>query len=65
MRITRTSIVSGKTHTLDIAITEEQLLRWRGGELIQNVCPHLPSHDREFLINGTTKEEWEELFGKS
>jgi hypothetical protein len=46
MKITRTSQLSGKTHTLDIDISEEQLTRVENrrssGELIQNIIPHIP-----------------------
>lgn len=64
MLIKNRSKLTGKEHTLEIAITPEQLERWLGGELIQNVCPHLSADDREFLISGATKEEWEHFFGK-
>lgn len=64
MKITNTSSLTGKEHTLEIDITQDQLKRWLGGELIQNVCPTMTSDDREFLISGATKEEWEAFFGK-
>ncbi len=64
MQVTKRSNITGKTHTLDIDITPEQHQRWKDGELIQNVCPSLSKDDREFLISGSTKEEWEALFGK-
>lgn len=64
MLIRNKSILTGKTHELEIDITPEQLKRWQGGELIQNVCPHLSAEDREFLINGSTKEEWDKFFPK-
>jgi hypothetical protein len=65
MQVTKRSAITGDLHTLDIAITEEQWKRWKGGELLQNVCPHLSADDREFLISGATKEEWAAYFGKS
>ena len=64
MQVTKQSSISGKTHTLEIDITPEQWKRWKGGELLQNVCPHLDADDREFLISGATKEEWAAFFGK-
>lgn len=64
MQITKRSVISGKVHTREIAITEAQIERWQAGELIQNVCPHLSVGDREFLISGSTEEEWDNLFGK-
>jgi hypothetical protein len=64
MQITKRSMLTDQEHTQEIDISQDQLSRWMAGELIQNVCPHLSDDDREFLINGITKEEWEQLFGK-
>ncbi len=64
MFVTMKSRITGKIHSQEIDITPEQWKRWKAGELIQNVCPHLSADDREFLISGSTKEEWEQLFGK-
>lgn len=63
MEITRTSQLTGKTRTLEIDITPDELNRWASGELIQNVVPHLSPNDREFIITGNTPEEWDEAFG--
>ena len=63
MKITRKSPFSGKEHTMDLDVTEEQLIRWKGGQLIQNVFPHLSPDEREFLMTGITPQEWEETFG--
>ncbi len=65
MRITNRSMLTGETHTLEIDITPEQLQRWKDGEMIQDVCPQLSKDDREFLISGSTKEEWDRFFGDS
>ena len=64
MQVTKRSALTGDQHTLDIAITVEEWNRWKAGELLQNVCPHLSVDDREFLISGSTKEEWDAYFGK-
>ncbi len=64
MQVTMRSMLSGKEHTQEIDITQDQWNRWQGGELLQNVCPHLSNDDREFLISGSTKEEWASFFGK-
>jgi len=63
MKVFRTSPFSGKEHSLDLPITEAQLERWIGGELIQNVFPNLTADEREFLMTGITAAEWEECFG--
>lgn len=63
MKITRTSGFTGKVHTLEINVTQAQLERWQSGEMIQNVMPHLSPDEREFLMTGVTKEEWDAAFG--
>lgn len=62
MKVTRRSPLSGMETTLDLPITDEQLARWRAGELIQNVMPHLAPAQREFLITGYTEQDWGRMF---
>ena len=62
MFITKTSLFTGKTHTLEVDVTEAQLAAWNNGALIQDVMPQVPAPLREFLINGVTPEEWAEAF---
>ena len=64
MTITKTSPFSGNTNTLDIDVTEEQIVAWQGGELIQRAMPDLTADEREFIKTGITAEEWKELFGE-
>ena len=61
MIIERKSAISGIVRQRDLDVIPEQIERWQGGELIQNVFPHLSPSDREFLVTGTTDEEWEQL----
>ena len=63
MLITKTSNLTGKTHTQEIDVTDEQLIHWETGTLIQQAMPNLTPDEREFLISGSTAEEWEEVFG--
>jgi len=62
--VQRKSILSGKYNTMQLDVTEEQLKRHRDGELIQDVFPHLPAEEREFIMSGITPEEWEKIYGK-
>jgi len=62
MKITRTSIFSGKTRTLDLPITEEQLNAYTNGSLLQNAFPGLSAADREFIKTGITGQEWDAMF---
>jgi len=61
MQITRTSQYSGKVHTLDIDVTEEQLKVWEDGMAIQRAMPNVPAAMREFILSGITPEEWEQM----
>ena len=55
---------TGKEHTMDLDVTEEQLRSYyEGGLLIQNAFPHLSADEREFIKTGVTPEEWEAIFG--
>lgn len=68
MEITRTSQLTGKTHTREINITQEQYDRWRNAgpddeyRFIQVAFPHLSANDREFLKTGSTPVEWDAAF---
>tara|TARA_E500000178_G_scaffold349042_1_gene405257 strand:- start:65 stop:262 length:198 start_codon:yes stop_codon:yes gene_type:complete len=62
MQITKFSPQSMRDNTREIDVTQSQLDRWKAGELIQNVMPHLSPDDREFLMTGLTPEDWEEMF---
>lgn len=61
MKITRKSLISGIERTREIDVTEDQLHRWRAGELAQYAMPHLSDSDREFVMTGITDEEWATL----
>lgn len=63
MLITRKSPVTKRENTMDLPITEEQLTRWRSGELAQKVFPDLTPDQREFLMSGMTAEDWKATFG--
>ena len=64
MQIKKKSPISGKTHVKEIDVTERQLQNWSDGMLIQQAMPHLSGEDREFLMSGITKEEWDETYGE-
>lgn len=63
MKITKTSILSGKTATLDLPVTQEQLDRYATGNvLVQHAFPGCTPEEREFLMTGITPEEWNATF---
>lgn len=62
--ITRISQLSGKAHTMEIDITNEQLAAWQSsGQMIQRAFPNLSAEEREFLLTGITPEEWSKKIG--
>lgn len=65
MQITRKSMFTGAINTMDIPCTQEQLDRWAAGEKIQNVMPEISPEHREFIMTGTTPEEWNAVFGEA
>ncbi len=62
MEITRKSMMSGIVRTRDLPITAAQLIAWEGGVHAQNAFPNLSAGDREFIMTGTTDEEWDAAF---
>ena len=62
MKISKISPLTGKTNTMEIAVTPEQIRRWQNHELIQNVMPDLTPEEREFIMTGYTPEDWKAMF---
>ena len=64
MEITRTSMLTGKTHTRFVpGLTEDALNAWQSGAFIQDAMPNVSPDDREFVKNGITPEEWTAIIG--
>ena len=64
MLISRISPFSGKTHEMEIPVTQEQLDNWAQGALIQNAMPNISPEQREFIKTGITPEEWNNTFSE-
>lgn len=64
MLITKVSLFSGKTHTMDLPVTQEQLDEFtnKDSRLIQHIFSELSPTQREFIISGVTPEEWDDAF---
>ena len=65
LEVTKKSIISGKSHTMELDIPQEQRDRWEqiGEHLVQGALPNLSSSEREFLMTGITPTEWNDHFG--
>jgi len=62
VKIARQSQLSGMTHVMDIDISPEQYANYclfTGA--IQKIFPNLSDDEREFLLTGITKEEWDTI----
>lgn len=58
------SVFTGKTNQMDLPVTPEQINEWKiSGRVIQEALPMLNADQREFLLSGSTPEEWDEVFG--
>ncbi len=64
MLITKTSILSGKTRTKEINVNQSQIDRWVAGMLIQDAMPDVSVDEREFIMTGSTPEEWDLYFNE-
>lgn len=64
MLITRTSPLTGRTTTQDLAITEAEwsLYMSPNRPLIQDCFPNLDAAAREFIMTGYTQEDWAAIF---
>jgi len=64
MLITKKSIITGKMNSMELDITQDQLDEYQNSKrLIQDIFPNLNRDEREFLISGATKEEWDNALG--
>lgn len=50
---------------VDVPATDEQIARWKAGELIQRAMPNLTAAQRELLISGTCDDCWQKMFSES
>lgn len=63
INLTSESLFTGKTHTMFLAISEQQYVDWATGKThghIQVLFPHLTPDEREFMLSGVTPEEWDQ-----
>jgi hypothetical protein len=70
--VTRVSPVSGRQHVLQLLMTPgqwEQIQPWidrsltKSARSLQDILPDHSPQEREFILSGTTQQEWDELFG--
>ena len=62
------SLLSGKLNEMVLFVDQDALELWLEAppgkkRFIQDEFPHLSDDEREFLVTGSTLEEWDEAFG--
>lgn len=63
MLIKKISLITGNLNEMEIPVTIEQLNDWKNSDmLIQDKFPYLTADEREFLLTGSTPQEWDEAF---
>lgn len=62
MIITRKDPITGKTNTMDLDVTTQQIELWNKGALLQNAFPHLNADEREFIKTGIMPDTWDGMF---
>ena len=64
--VSKQSIFSGKVNQMVLPLRQSQIEYWlQSCLLIQDVLPDLDADQRrEFLLSGSTPEEWDEMFGE-
>ncbi len=67
MLITATSSLTGQSNSQDIPLTPQEFEtawhKYQTGTFIQDAFPMLSDDQREFLLTGITRDEWDNLLG--
>ena len=61
MIIERRSELTGAYREMEIDVCPQQIKEWEEGKLIQDAMPNLTPTEREFIMTGTTDDEWETM----
>lgn len=69
MKIQMRSVATGRLNEMEINTTPEKVKEWchipfSERPYIQDFFPELNADEREFILSGSTPEEWKELFGE-
>lgn len=61
MIIQKENFFTGTVRTLDLDVTKEEFENWQNGMLIQDAMPRLSVDEREFLMTGFIRGEWDKF----
>ena len=63
MKVTRRSQITGKTSSMELDVTIDQMELYENGNIkIQDVFPDMDGDKREFIRSGITPAEWNDVF---
>ena len=64
MKIRKLSPISHEWNTMEVRITGEEYLQLCNTDLfIEDICPHLSSEEKDFLISGIFPSDWDLISG--
>lgn len=64
MLIVLKSQLTGRENTMELPITPQQWHAWNTGcSTVEKCFPQLNPEQQQFILNGTTKEEWDNYYG--
>ncbi len=66
--VRKRSVLSGRLNEMDLLIDPTALERWMSSAraerpFLRDKFPHLSADEREFLLSGSTPDEWDRYFG--
>ena len=65
VRVHKQSVITGNHNSMVLPTRQGELEYWEESmTLVQDAFPHFTPEQREFLISGSTPEEWNELFSE-
>lgn len=66
MKISRTSPITDKVNEMEIDVTDQQMADYVSGKgLIQHIMPNISADEREFIMSGSTPDDWKAIFPPS
>lgn len=63
MLIERTNPITGRSTTMELDITPQELDAYNRGAYAQDAFPRLNPDQREFFMTGLLPDDWERIFG--
>jgi len=67
MQVSKMSPFTGNINTMTLDISPNQMAEFsdpRRTRLVQDIFPNLSQDEREFIMSGTTPDDWKQMFGE-